>query len=105
MGVGILDYSRLNSERLRPFNQLDIRVDKKWNLNRFTFDLFLDIANVLASKTPGYDRYTFQRNADNTGFATADGNLLQEDGNNAIPLILNNDDGNLLPTLGFIVEF
>ncbi|QNF34776.1 TonB-dependent receptor [Adhaeribacter swui] len=105
LGVGILDYSRLNSERLRPFSQFDIRVDKKWNFNKFTFDLFLDIANVLGSKTPGYDRYTFQRNADNTGFATTDGNLLSDDGSNAIPLILNNDDGNLVPTLGFIIEF
>ncbi|QMU28078.1 TonB-dependent receptor [Adhaeribacter radiodurans] len=105
LGVGILDYSRLNSDRLRPFSQFDIRVDKKWNFNKFTFDLFLDIANVLGSKTPGYDRYTFQRNADNTGFATTNGNLLSDDGSNAIPLILNNDDGNLVPTLGFIVEF
>ncbi|GAA4424409.1 TonB-dependent receptor [Pontibacter saemangeumensis] len=105
LGVGILDYARLNSERLRPFSQLDVRVDKKWNFNRITLDLFLDIANVLASKTPGYDRYTFQRNADNTGFATTDDAALRDDGSNAIPLILSNDDGNLVPTLGFIVEF
>jgi hypothetical protein len=105
LGVGILDYSRLNSERLRPFSQLDVRIDKKWNFNRLTLDIFLDVANVLASKTPGYDRYTFQRNADNTGFATTDDGPLQDDGRNAIPLILKNDDGNLVPTLGFILEF
>ncbi|WP_347158984.1 TonB-dependent receptor [Pontibacter chitinilyticus] len=105
LGVGILDYARLNTERLRPFSQLDIRVDKKWNFNRATLDLFLDIANVLASKTPGYDRYTFQRNEDNTGFATTDNAALRADGANALPVILSNDDGNLVPTLGFIVEF
>ena len=105
LGVGILDYSRLNSERLRPFSQLDVRIDKKWNFNRITLDLFLDVANVLASKTPGYDRYTFQRNGDNTGFATTDGGALRNDGSNAIPVVLKNDDGNLVPTLGFIVEF
>ncbi|RAU84340.1 TonB-dependent receptor [Pontibacter arcticus] len=105
LGVGILDYSRLNSDRLRPFSQLDVRIDKKWNFNRITLDLFLDIANVLGSNTPGYDRYTFQRNTGNTGFATTDNNPLREDGSNAIPLILKNDDGNLVPTLGFIVEF
>ncbi|SIT75654.1 TonB-dependent receptor [Pontibacter indicus] len=105
LGVGILDYARLNTDRLRPFSQLDVRIDKKWNFNRITLDLFLDIANVLGSNTPGYDRYTFQRNEDNTGFATTDGNPLRLDGSNAIPVILKNDDGNLVPTLGFIVEF
>ncbi|MBF8964663.1 TonB-dependent receptor [Pontibacter sp. FD36] len=105
LGVGILDYTRLNSERLRPLSQLDVRIDKKWNFSRITLDLFLDIANVLASNTPGFDRYTFQRNEDNTGFATTDGNPLRNDGSNAIPVILKNNDGNLVPTLGFIVEF
>ncbi|MCJ8165104.1 TonB-dependent receptor [Pontibacter sp. E15-1] len=105
LGVGILDYSRLNSDRLQAFSQLDVRIDKKWNLNRITLDLFLDVANVLVSNTPGYDRYTFQRNDDNTGFATTDGNPLRTDGSNAIPVVLKNTDGNLVPTLGFIVEF
>ncbi|WP_299754267.1 TonB-dependent receptor [uncultured Pontibacter sp.] len=105
LGVGILDYTRLNSERLQPFSQLDVRIDKKWTLNRVTIDLFLDIANVLGSSTPGFDRYTFQRNESNTGFATTDGNTLRTDGSNAIPVILKNTDGNLVPTLGFIVEF
>ncbi|PVY36648.1 TonB-dependent receptor [Pontibacter virosus] len=105
LGVGILDYTRLNTDRLRPFSQLDVRIDKKWNFSRITLDLFLDIANVLGSNTPGFDRYTFQRNEDNTGFATTDGNPLRLDGGNAIPVILKNDDGNLVPTLGFIVEF
>ncbi|MEJ8757204.1 TonB-dependent receptor [Pontibacter sp. H259] len=105
LGVGILDYNRLNSERLQPFSQLDVRIDKKWNFNRVTLDLFLDIANVLSSNSPGYDRYTFQRNDDNTGFETTDGNPLRTDGSNAIPVILENNDGNLVPTIGFIVEF
>ncbi|MFD2245319.1 TonB-dependent receptor [Pontibacter ruber] len=105
LGVGVLDYSRLNSERLQPFSQLDVRIDKKWNFNRITLDLFLDIANVLSSNTPGFDRYTFQRNEENTGFATTDGNPLRTDGSNAIPVILENNDGNLVPTIGFIVEF
>lgn len=105
LGVGILDYSRLNTERLQPFSQLDVRIDKKWNFNRITLDLFLDIANGLGSNTPGFDRYTFQRNESNTGFATIDGNPLRLDGSNGIPVILQNNDGNLVPTLGFIVEF
>lgn len=105
LGTGILDYSRLNTQRLDPFSQLDIRIDKKWNFKRVTLDLFLDVTNVLASKSPGFDRYTFQRNADNTGFASSDGQPLQEDGSNAIPVILENNDGRAVPSIGFILEF
>jgi hypothetical protein len=36
---------------------------------------------------------------------TTDEAPLQDDGSNAIPLILKNDDGNLVPTLGIIIEF
>jgi hypothetical protein len=50
-------------------------------------------------------RYTFQRNADNSGFETTDSNALQTDGSNAIPVILPNDNTSILPTIGFIFEF
>jgi hypothetical protein len=104
-GQGVLDNSRLNSLRLDNFNQMDIRIDKKWNKKNFTFDLFIDISNVLASNNPAFPQYTFVRNADNTGFATTDGQPLQPDGSNAKPLILNNRSNTVLPTIGFIVEF
>jgi hypothetical protein len=68
-------------------------------------DLFLDVTNVLATKIPSYAQYTFQRNADNSGFATSDNEALREDGSNALPVILNNQDGTPLPTIGFIFEF
>lgn len=90
---------------MQAFSQLHFRIYKKWNLNNITLYLFLGIANVLGSSTPGNDRYTFQRNSDNTGLATTHGNELRDDGSNAIPVILKNNDGNLVPTLSFIVEF
>ncbi|MDX5418871.1 MAG: hypothetical protein LPK09_06625 [Hymenobacteraceae bacterium] len=103
--MGIPDFCRLNSERLQPFSQLDVRSDKKWNLTHITFNLCLDIAYVLASNTPGFGRYTFQRNEDNSGFTTTDGNPRRPDGSNALTVVLENNDANLVPTLGFIVEF
>ncbi len=106
-GVGILDNSRLNAERLGSFNQLDFRIDKKWNFKRATFDLFLDITNFSAPFTnnPAFPQYTFERNADNSGFATNDGQPLSADGSNAIPLILDDEADTLIPTIGFIIEF
>lgn len=105
LGTGVLDFSRLNSERLGAFNQLDIRIDKKWNYRKWTLDLFLDLINAVPVESPAFPRYTFQQNTDGTGFATTDGQALRLDGSNAIPFILPNDRGTPIPTLGFIVEF
>lgn len=105
LGVGTLDFARLNSERLDNFSQLDIRLDKKWNFRRTTFDLFLDVTNVLASVAPQAPTYTFQRNADNTAFATTDGQALRADGSNAIQILLGEEAGSPLPTIGFTFEF
>ncbi len=105
LGTGTLDYTRLNSIRLDNFNQLDIRIDKKWNFKRTTFDLFVDVTNVLAGVAPQPPTYTFRRNADNTAFATTDGQPLRSDGSNALPIILGSSPGSFLPTVGFIFEF
>ncbi len=104
-GTGILDYGKLNTERLRAFHTSDIRIDKKWNFRKITLDLFLDISNWYNASSPAYPQFTFRRNADNTVFVTTDGQQVQQNGSNAIPYILTNDDGTVLPTLGFIIEF
>ena len=105
LGTGILDNSQLNSQRLGSFNQLDFRIDKKWNYSRATLDLYLDLQNMLGFKNPSTPRYTFKQNEDATGFATTDGQATRLDGSNATPLILPNTSGNVVPTIGFIVEF
>lgn len=105
IGEGVLDYNLVNSQRLHPFTQLDLRVDKRWNFRKLTIDVFLDIQNLTNSRSTGSLSYTFERNADNTGFATTDGEPIKYDGSNAIPIILKDDDGTILPTVGFIVEF
>ena len=105
LGSGILDYSRLNSQRLQSFNSSDIRIDKKWNYKRTTLDLYLDVTNWLLAKSPAPPFYSFKRTADNAGFQTTDGLPIQQNGSNAIPFYLNNADAIFAPTIGFIVEF
>jgi hypothetical protein len=105
LGTGVFDFSQSNTLELPAFHASDIRIDKKWNLRRFTLDLYLDIQNWYNSKNPGIPQYTFQRTADNSGFQTTDGQPIRQNGSNGIPVILANNDGRLLPTLGFIVEF
>jgi len=104
-GQGILDYARLNTLRLRSFNSSDIRIDKKWNFRRTTLDLFLDVTNWYLAKSSEPDSYTFKRNADNTGFATTDGQPIKANGSNAIPVRIVNSDASVTPSIGFILEF
>lgn len=104
-GRGVPDYSRLNASRLDAFNASDIRIDKKWNFKKVTLDLFLDVTNWYLAKSPAQDSYTFKRNDTNTAFVTTDGRPIQPDGSNAIPVRIKNDDAQVTPTIGFIVEF
>ena len=101
----MLDNSQTNTLRLSNFSQLDLRLDKKWNFRRTTFDVFVDIQNLLNTVNPAPPNYTFQRTADGKAFATTDGQPLRTDGGNAVPLLLENTEGALLPSIGLIWEF
>lgn len=104
-GAGVLNYAAVNSLRLTAFNQADIRIDKRWNYKKITFDAFVDVTNFYFAKTPAYPTYTFKRNESNTAFLTKDGNPVKIDGSNAIPVLLKNNDSQFTPTIGFILEF
>ena len=105
LGQGLFDYGKLNTLHLGSFNSSDIRIDKKWNFKKITLDIFLDVTNWYAAMNPGVDIYTFKRTADNTDFATTDGQPIKQDGSNAIPTYLKNNDATVTPTIGFIIEF
>ncbi|MBE0652855.1 MAG: TonB-dependent receptor, partial [Bacteroidales bacterium] len=99
--IGILDYNRFNQERLAPFHQLDLRVDKEFFLKKVSLNFYIDIQNV----------YNFK--AEQQAFLTLDEDAGQ--------LIINPEDpvelqrynlkeiaitgGTLLPTFGIIVQF
>jgi hypothetical protein len=110
----VLDYSRINTLRLRGFNAMDLRLDKKWNFKNWSLDVYLDIQNLFNSKNPTAPDLTLKRNDDNsiatsTG-ATYDPGRFGDSGapNNrqlAIPVLLAGDSGARLPTIGFVVEF
>jgi hypothetical protein len=111
---GVLDYSKINQLRLPAFHAADIRVDKKFNFKKLTLDLFLDIQNAYNSKNPTAPSFTLKRNPDET-FSTTTGAPYNPGifgnpsaPNNrqaAIPILLANTSGSLLPSMGFVVEF
>ncbi len=104
-GKGTSNYALLNSLRLSPYNQLDLRIDKTINFKRTSLNLYLDLQNVSMSKNESYPYFTFRRNEDNSAFLTNDGEALRADGSNAIPTLLDNRSGRLLPSLGLSFEF
>ena len=105
LGEGILDFSQLNTLRLKATNQFDFRLDKKWNARRFTFDLFIDVQNAFVLPTPNYPDFVLSRASDGSGYLTTDGRALQANGSNGIPTVLPNDAPFVRPTIGFIIEF
>ena len=105
LGEGILDFSRLNTQRLEALNQFDYRVDKKYNFRRLTLDLFLDVRNAFVLPTPNNPLFVLSRAEGGAGYVTTDGQPIRPDGSNGIPTILPNDAPFVTPTIGFIVEF
>jgi hypothetical protein len=104
-GNGVFDYKQLNTLRVGPFQQLDLRIDKKMNFKHTTLDLFIDIQNALLIASESFPSYTFQRTADNTNWQSNDGKPVQTNGTNAIPVILNNASNTVIPSFGLIIEF
>jgi hypothetical protein len=94
---GLPDYSRLNSERVNNFNQLDVRLDKKWFFNKVNLNLYFDVQNVFGSSLAA------QPNLDVDVDSNGDP-ILGDDGLYEYTLLTNNV-GNTLPTLGVIIEF
>jgi hypothetical protein len=96
--VATPDWSRLNSQRISPFHQLDVRIDKKWFFTRWSLDLFLDIQNVYGSSTPLKPSLDVQR--DPLGNPVVDPNQP----NRYLPNFIDESTGTVLPSIGIILE-
>jgi len=103
-GQPVPDYTRVNQNRLPYFNQLDLRIDKKFNFKKTSLDIYLDFQNAALSKNVSPDYYTFKRNPDNS-YATTDGKPVKTDGSNAVPVLIPNIDQTVTPALGIVFEF
>lgn len=96
--AGLIDYSRLNEERINAFHQLDVRVDKKWFFDKWNLNVFLDIQNVYNQVTPLQPILTVQ--TDENGMPIQDPNT---PGSYA-GQFLDASNGNVLPAIGIILE-
>jgi len=98
-GQGILDYSKLNTMRESSFHQLNIRVDKKIFLEKFTMDFYLDIQNAYAYKAVLAPTMLVETDA--SGAPIIDPN----DPSRYKTKLIENASGILQPTIGIIIEF
>ena len=96
---GIPDNELLNTERISAFHQLDIRIDKKYFFSRWSIDLYLDIQNAYNYVTKFQDNIDVQR--DGNGDPIVDVN----DPAYYQPKFIPNTYGQILPTIGVILEF
>jgi hypothetical protein len=97
-GGPYLDYGRINSVRFNPFHQLDLRVDKAYYLKRVTAKFYMDIQNLYNFKADQQD--IIVRDEDENGNF-----LLADNGQRYQLRSVNNTTGNVLPTIGIIIEF
>jgi len=96
---GLPDYNQLNAVRLKPYHQLDVRVDKKWFLKRVNINLYLDIQNLygLAPQSPPF----LNTVKDANGNSLIDPN----DASRYQTRLIDSSSGTVVPTIGIIVEF
>lgn len=89
----ILDYSRLGDETLAVFSQLDVRIDKKYNFEKFALNFFIEVQNILFQDIPSPPEYVLNRDASGT--------IVQPE-----RLISVGDDfGSPIPGIGIVVDF
>ncbi len=89
-----LDYSSFGQQRLDPFNQTDIRLDKKWNFNQWTLNIFFEVQNVFAQQIPEPPIYGLDRNAE--------GNIIQPERVTEVSEIATDTP---LPSIGIVIDF
>jgi hypothetical protein len=101
-GRAIPDYDQLNSLRRPIVHELDFRIDKKWAYEKWSLNLYLDLENAYAYQT---QQTTTVLDRDENGDAVIinPNDPLFSQRYRTKTLELNN--GQLLPTLGIIVEF
>lgn len=98
-GNALPNYNLLNTQRVPAFHQLDIRVDKVWYFKKWSLNLYLDIQNLYNFQAQEQDILLPETNS-NGDFV-----IDSEDTDRYEMKTLPNTAGNVLPTIGVIVDF
>ena len=98
-GEGLLDYNRLNTLRTSDFHQMDFRIDKRYFFNKWSIDVYLDVQNAYNFVVEEAPFFSVERDAN--------GNPIEDPNNpgSYLPNLIVNETGNVLPSIGLILEF
>ena len=96
-GQAYLDFELLNTERFKPFHQLDVRVDKSFFFDKWTLMLYVDIQNAYNFQSDGKDYIIREKNPDGS-YITING------GSEYVLKAVENSSGTILPTLGLMIK-
>jgi len=94
-GQAYFDYAKFNSLRLKPFHQLDIRIDKSYFYDKWSLMAYVDIQNVYNLKADSPPIYIVD--------ATVP--IIQNPDRYTLKKLNNTSGGTILPTIGIIVQF
>ena len=96
-GGPLLDFSQINSLRLAPFHQLDVRVDKRFYFKRWSLMAYIDIQNAYGFKAQQPDYIVRAKDAGGNYVLTDSGLRYQLER-------IKSTAGTLLPTIGLMIE-
>ena len=99
IGRSIPDYTRLNTQRLAGFNNINVRIDKKWYFEKFSLDLYFDVQNLLGASVEGPAILDTRKDADGNPITNPN------DPTRYLMTTLDNSQGTRLPSIGLIFEF
>lgn len=97
-GQPYLNYNEVNSLRLGGFNQLDVRVDKKFFFQKWSLMLYLDIQNLYNFKSVEPNIVVREQDA-NGNYITVD------NGTRYVLKEIPSSAGTVLPTIGIMIGF
>ena len=97
--AGIPDNTKLNTQRVEPFYQLDVRVDKKYNFKNWSLDLYLDVQNITGNTTEERPYFSVERDVNGVPVTNPD------NPDYYIPKYIDNTAGTIIPGIGIVVEF
>ncbi|WP_036195024.1 TonB-dependent receptor [Maribacter antarcticus] len=89
----VLDYDRLGEDKLDIFSSLDVRLDKKWNFEKFALNLFIEVQNILGQNNPSPPDYGLNRDA--SGMVVQPRTLA----------IIEQEAGSVIPGIGIVIDF
>lgn len=91
------DFSKLNTLRLKSFHQLDLRIDKNFYFKKTALMIYVDIQNAYNKKYKGQE-YIVRQKDESGNFLTTD------NGKSYILQSVENESGNVLPTIGIMIK-